>query len=590
MPIQTISKQEVKKILGNLSDEELDYKLNMAELGVEKINENKIDLEITPNRPDLLSTQGIIRYLQLYFKKPGLPNFKVEKPEKDFKVTIDKSVKKVRPYTACAIVKNLKFDDEKIEEIIDIQEKLHGSYGRNRKKLAIGIYPLEAIKLPIIYLAKKPEEIKFQPLEFPKEINGRQILNQHPTGREYGHLLKDAEVFPIFQDSAGEILSMPPIINSEKTGKITSETKDVFIECSGFSKEYLQKTLNIIATALADMGGKIYAMEIDDKSEGKHFSPNLEPEKLSFSTDYINKNLGINLSEKEIKNLLAKMGVGFEKLKEQSYALIPPYRTDILHEIDLAEEVAIAYGYDKFESEIPRISTIGEENSQEILKGKIQEILTGFGLLEISTYHLSTKELQFKKLGIKEFLNQIIELEDSKTENNILRTSLLANSIQILSENSDAQYPQKIFEIGRVFFHDENAETGIGEKENLCISLCHEKANFTELKQILDYLMRMLDIESFEKPQNSKLSKKDFDAISFGNEGYSKSSINYEIKEDSHPSFIEGRIGGVYVDKKKIGILGEIAPFVLKNNKIKMPVTSLEIEIGKLNPSLRSSI
>jgi len=555
MTVINIPKQEIKKIVGNLKDEELDNVLNMAELGVERITDNEIELEITPNRPDLLSFQGIKRYLESYFKKSNIKEFKPEKPEKNFEVIIDKSVKKVRPYTACAIIKGLKMSNEKIEEIINIQEKLHGSYGRNRKKLAIGIYPLEQIKLPITFKALPPDEIKFQPLEFPKEITGRQILSQHPTGREYGILLKDAEVFPIFEDSNNEILSMPPIINSHKTGKITEQTKDVFIECSGFNKEYLAKTLNIIVTALADMGGKIYQMEIKDGKD-KYLSPNLASEKLEFSLENISKTLGLELTEKQTSELLKKMGINCEGSGNNLVALIPPYRTDILHEIDLAEEVAIAYGYNNFSQEIPQISTIGEEDKTSILKRKISNILTGLNLLEISTYHLSTKEKQFKNLGIKEFLNNIIEVEESKTENNILRMSLLANSLQILSENLDSSYPQKIFEIGKVFNSDDKykeSETQIKEEEMLCISLCSEKSNFTEIKQVLDYLMRMLEIE-------------------------------YEIKETSHPSFIEGRAGEIMINKKPVGILGEISPCVLKNNKIKMPVASLEINIERLIP------
>ncbi len=548
MTILTLNKKQLETKIGKI-DSKLRSKIDMFGTPIDDETENEISIEIFPNRPDLLSLQGFVRALNNFLNKKQISKYKVEKPEKNFKVIVDKSVKQVRPYTACAIVKNLKFNDEKIKEIIDIQEKLHGSYGRNRKKLAIGIYPLEVIKLPITYLAKKPEDIKFKPLEFPREINGRQILSQHPTGREYGNLLKDCEVFPIFQDAKNEILSMPPIINSEKTGKISNKTKEIFIECSGFNQEYLQKTINIIVTALAEMGGKIYAMEIQDKT--KEISPNLEPEEMPFSTEYINKNLGLNLSQQEIKKLLAKMGIDYKKQGKQEIALIPSYRTDILHEIDLVEEIAIAYGYDKFKPEIPDISTIGEENPLSILKRKIAEILVGLDLLEISTYHLSTKEKQFKKIGIKEYLDQVIEVLDSKTERNILRTSLLANSIQILSENSDATYPQKIFELGKVFYHDDKTETQIGEKERLCISLCYEKANFTGLKQILDYLMRML-------------------------------GVVYEIKETEHPSFIEGRCGEIIINKKSLGVIGEVHPNSLKNNKIKMPVASLEMDLEAL--------
>jgi len=545
MTILILNKQQLEKEIGKITPE-LEDKISMFGTPVEEITDNEISIEVFPNRPDLLSFQGFTRALLCFLKKPGLKNYKTEKPEKDYKVIIDKSVKQVRPYTACAIIKELKLDDEKIKEIIEIQEKLHNGYGRDRKKVAIGIYPLEAIKLPITFKAKPPEEIKFKPLEFPREINGRQILSQHPKGRDYADLLKNKEVFPIFEDANKEILSMPPIINSDKTGKINGNTKEIFIECSGQNLAHQKKVLNIIVTTLADMGGKIYQMEIQDST--KELSPNLEPEKLTFSIENINKTLGLELSEKQIKDLLEKMGIGFEKQKEKIIALIPPYRTDILHEIDVTEEVAIAYGYDNFIPELPSISTIGKEDKTAILKRKISEILIGLNLLEISTYHLSTKEKQFKNINIKEFKSIMIEVEETKTKNKILRNSLLAQSINILGENSDAQYPQKIFELGKVFTNSDSSETSITEKEKLCISICHEKANFTELKQILDYLMRML---------NKK----------------------YEIQETQNPSFINGRTGRIIVNNKEIGILGEINPTILKNNKIKMPLASLEISL-----------
>ncbi len=535
MTILTLNKQELEKEIGKITPK-LQEKINMFGTPIEEITDTEVSVEIFPNRPDLLSFQGFTRALIAFFKKSELIKYKINKPKEDYQVIIDKSVKKIRPHTACAIVKNLKLDNEKIKALIDIQEKLHASYGRNRKKLAIGIYPLETIKLPIKYLAKKPEDIKFIPLESNKELTGRQILSQNPTGREYAHLLKDAEVFPIFEDANKEILSMPPIINSQKTGKITENTKEVFIECSGHNLTFLQKTLNMIVTTLADIGGEVYQMEIKDKKP--YTTPNLEPEKIPFSIKNINKTLGLELNEKETIKLLKKMGIGYEKQKDQTLALIPAYRTDILHEIDLSEEVAIAYGYDNFKPEIPEISTIGEEDPTEILKRKISEILIGLNLLEISTYHLSTKEKQFKKINIKDFKNKMIEVEDSKTENNILRNSLLANSIQILSENSDAQYPQKIFELGKVFTNIREdtskkplgvLDTNIKETENLCISICHEKANFTE------------------------------------------------ITENS--TFISGRCGEIIINNQQAGVLGEINPTVLKNNKIKMPTACLEINI-----------
>ena len=547
MTILTLNKKELEEKIGEI-DDKLRNRIDMFGTPVDGESDEEIMIEVFPNRPDLLSFQGFTRAFTKFIGKGNDKLYSVEKPQENYEVLIDKSVKEVRPFTACAIVKGLNFNQRVIGEVIEIQEKLHGSYGRNRKKLAIGIYPLEQIRLPIKFSARNPEDIRFQPLEFPKEINARQILSQHPTGREYCNLLKGAEVFPVFEDANNNVLSLPPIINSEKTGKIASETKDVYIECSGFNKEYLNNTLNMIVTALADMGGKIYQMNVRDSVDGDFVSPNLEGEKMKLDVDYINKNLGMEFSLQEITDLLGKMGI---KTLENE-VIIPSYRVDILHEIDLVEEVAIAYGYDNFKPEIPDISTVGQEDEMSIFKKKIAEVLVGLGLTEISTYHLSTKEKQFKNIGVKNFLDKMIEVMDSKTENNILRNSLFASSIAILSENSDASYPQKIFELGRVFEHDENSESGVGESEHLAISLCYEKANFTELKQILDYLLRMFNLE-------------------------------YKIEETDQDGFIEGRCGSIIVEGKKIGVIGEVSPFVLRNGRIKMPTASLEIDVGKLS-------
>ena len=546
MTILTLNKKELEKKIGKI-DRKVKDKIDMFGTPIEGETDDELQVEVFPNRPDLLSLQGFVRAFDAYCERGKKKDYVCEKPEKNYRVVIDKSVKQVRPFTSCAIVKGLKFDDDTINSVIEIQEKLHGSFGRNRKKIAIGIYPMEAIKMPIKYSARKPEDIKFQPLEFPKEINGRQILSQHPKGRDYAHLLKDCDVFPVFEDADGNVLSMPPIINSEKTGKIGYETTDVFIEVSGFNRLYLDKAINMIVCAMADMGGKIYQMDVVDENDGDSISPNLDGEKMKLDVDYINKNLGLELNKGEVVKLLEKMGHSIDG----DGVLVPAYRTDILHKIDLVEEVAIAYGYDNFVPEIPDISTVAGEDKMSIFKRKIADVLVGLGLTEISTYHLSTKEKQFKNIGVKEFKDKMIEVLDSKTENNILRNSLFANSIAILSENSDASYPQKIFELGKVFENSEKSETGIGESERLCVSLCYEGANFTDLKQMLDYLMRMFDVK-------------------------------YEIEETEADGFIDGRCGKVIVGGKEIGVIGEVSPFVLRNGKIKMPCASMELDVGKL--------
>lgn len=538
MPTITLNKKIFEKLVGKeLPLEELKDRISMLGTDLEKIEGNEIQVEIFPNRPDLLSEQGFARAFSSFIGvKTGLREYQLKKSGQ--KIIIENSVTDVRPYTACAIVKSLKFDNEKIKEIIQIQEKLHITFGRNRKKAAIGIYPMEKITFPVTYKADNPNKIKFQPLESEKEMTGLQILSQHKAGREFGHLLEGLDKFPFFIDAAGKILSMPPIINSHLTGRIDENTKDVFIECSGFDYNVLSKCLNIIVAALADMGGEIHSLELEYGKE-KKISPNLIPERMKLDLGYINKRLGLSLPEKECIELLARMGYGYEK----GEVLIPAYRTDILHQVDLVEDVAIAYGYENFEEDIPNIATIGEENPSEKFFRKVREILIGFGLLEVKNYHLMTKEeLNYKMLLEKE----TVSLKNALGDYNHLRNSLLPSLMKNLSENQHNESPQNIFEIGRIFNLDKKFETGVCEKNMLTISLCHEKTDFTEIKQILDALMSSLGIE-------------------------------YSVKESKHPSYIDGRIGEIYVKSKNIGVIGEIDPQVIVNWNLAVPVVGLEL-------------
>jgi len=544
MAVITINKNQFEKEIGKL-DEKMQDRIAMFGTPIEDLTDEELQIEIFPNRPDMLSYQGFKRsFLGFLGKKTGLKRYKINKPEKDYQVIIDSSVKNIRPYTACAIIKKLKLDKNKIKELIEIQEKLHITIGRKRKKVAIGIYPLDKIKLPITFKALEPDKIKFLPLEADKEMSGLQILQKHPTGKDYAHLLSGKAKFPIFIDSNKNILSMPPIINSHLTGKITEDTKEVFIECSGFDLKILNKCLNILVTSLADMGGEVYAMELRYKK--KLTTPNLNTEKRKISLENTNKLLGLNLNEKQLKNLIEKMGYDYSK----GLVEIPAWRIDILHEVDLIEDIAIAYGYENFIPEIPEVSTIGQEDQKEIIKRKISELLIGLNLLEISNYHLTNKRDQFKNMGFSEKQEKdYIEVEESKTDYTILRKDLAHYLLKILSNNIDSEYPQRIFEIGTVF--ELGKDGGLKESEKLGVTLT--PGNFTEIRQVLEYIFRMLNIE-----------------------------IKLKETEEAPSYFIEGRVGEITLNNKSIGFIGEIHPKILRNWKIKMPVALFEIDLEEI--------
>jgi len=589
MTILTMNRKELEKRVGKIT-KELEKKITDMGTPVEELTDSEVEVEVFPNRPDLLSLENFARALNQFVGKGKIAKFKVNAPEKDFEVIVEKSVKAVRPHTVCAIVKGLKFSDAKIKDIVDLQEKLHSSIGRKRAKAAIGVYPLDKIALPIRFIGRKNDEIKFLPLEGKVEMNPRQILKGHPTGREYAKLLEGVDVYPVFIDADDEVLSMPPIINSEKTGRINEKTRDVFIECSGHSLVHLKKVLNILLASISEIGGKIYAMNVKDSKDGSFVSPDMSSEDLEFRIEDIEKTLGISLKEKDVRNYLARMGIGAKTVGSREsvvgsrtmVAEIPCYRADILHWIDLAEEVAIAYGYGNFVPEIPDISTIAEEDSVDKAKRMIGNVLAGLGMLECSSFHLVTKK-NIKKMHYD--FNDFIEVEESKTERDVLRMDMMTNMLQVLSENSDAAYPQKIFEMGRVFSRCENTvadsrlpiagtegssskddpagpDTGVIEKERLAIVMVDERMGFTEMKQVLDYLFKMLGVE---------YSVEDVDTLS-GHENLRTGDSNY----------IVGRCGKIIVNGIEVGRVGELAPRVLRNWKIRMPVVGCEISLDEI--------
>jgi phenylalanyl-tRNA synthetase beta chain len=535
MPTVNLNKKEFEKLVGKkLSLEKLKDRISMLGTDLEEIKGNEIIVEIFPDRPDMLSEQGFARAFSSFIGvKKGLRNYKAKKS--DYKLVVESSVKDVRPYTACAVVKNLKFDNEKIKQIIQIQEKLHISYGRNRKKCAIGIYPFEKIKFPIHYKALEPEKINFIPLESSKEMNGNEILKKHPAGKEYGSLLNGKEKFPVFIDANNNILSMPPIINSDDTGRITKKTKEIFIEVSGFDYNIVSKCLNIIVCALSDMKGIIYEIKLEYGNK-RIISPNLKSESMKININYANNILGLKLNEGDVKNYLERMGYGYNKGK----VMIPCYRADIMHQVDLIEDIAIAYGYENFKEEIPNVSTIGSEDEFEKFKRKAKDVLIGFGYLECNSYNLISKEV-IVKTGYKG--NTLSVSNPVNADYNTIRNGIIPSLMKILNENKHNEYPQKIFEIGTVFEKEES--------ENLGLLSCHTNANFTEIKQILDYLFNSL-------------------------------GLKYNLEEAEHDAFINGRAGRIIAKGKNIGMIGEINPQVLEKFNLDTPAAGFELNLKEL--------
>jgi len=538
MPTITLDKKDVLELVGKkLSDEELKEKIPLLGTDLEKVDEKEIIVEIFPDRPDMLSCEGFARALSSFIGvKTGLRKYDVKKSL--FKVKVEKSVENVRPFIRCAILKNINLSDEAIKSLMQLQEKLHLTHGRKRRKVAIGVHDFDAIKFPLVYKAVKPDAISFVPLDMTTEMNLAEILIKHPKGKDYAFVLEGLEKYPVIIDAKNDVVSFPPIINGVVT-QVKESTKNLFIDVTGLDEHAVDKALNILVTSLADRGAEVYSLDVNGI-----VSPDLRPMLLKVSLDYVNKLLGLNLNENKFKELLSRMGLGFDKA-----VLVPAYRADVIHQVDIIEDIAIAYGYDNFEQEIPRISTIAEEDTFERFKGKIAEILVGLGMIETNTYHITNKENLNKKMNLE---LGCIELSNAlTTDYDVLRSWMIPSLMDVLRNNRNREFPQKIFEMGICFKENNEKETGVEEFTRLAVLISHTKANFTEIKQVLDYLFNMLGLE-------------------------------YKTEDTEHTSFIKGRVGRIIVDDKKLAYIGEISPEVITNWELEMPVAALELNLSEL--------
>lgn len=545
MPTINFSFTDLQKLLGKkISIDDLKELLTYAKAGVDNYDKEKDEVTAEfgdTNLPYLWSVEGIARLLKgILGKEKGIPKLKINKG--DYKLIVENSVTKVRPYIAAFVAKECKIDDYFLKQLIQLQEKLCENFGRRRKKIAIGVYRYSKIKFPVYYKAVQPEKVKFVPLEFKKEMDLKEILEEHPKGQEYAWILEGCDKYPVLMDDANNVLSFPPIINSNDTGKVEENDTELFFEVTGTELDTVLVACNIFAQALNDRGFKIFSVDVKYPNK-KITTPFIFEESIKLNKENIKKLAGFELKDSEIKTLLEKQRYDYVSGK----VLIPCYRKDILHENDVIEDIMIAYGYDNIEDLSLTSYTPGSAKKIVNFIDKIRDLMIGLDYNEVMSQALSNKNLLYNMMEIEDI--GTIELQNPTSEiYSVIRTWLIPILMEVLSKSKHVEYPQAIFEQGLVTIKTDGKI--IDQEKIACVSIA-EKADYTKIKQILDCLMRMLGIE-------------------------------YLIEEIDHKSFIEGRVGKIIVKGKEVGFMGEISPKVIYNFNLDMPTVAFELNLSEL--------
>jgi len=550
VPALTLNRDRFSSFVGrDLSVEEMAKWLPWLGVDTEEIGSDYVKIEFNPNRVDFSSYGGVARaFCGLMGWETGLPKFEVK--EGTIVLKVDPTVSEVRPYVVSAVVRNVRLDYDVVRELMEMQEDLHWGVGRDRKKASIGVHNLDAVEPPFAYTTSAPNDVRFVPLDKAEEMSLQEILEKHEKGIGYRRIVDWASRYPLIVDRLGRVLSFPPIINGELT-RVSERTRNLFIDVTGTEPNAISRSLNVLVTALADMGGIIESVRVE-YSDRVLVTPDLAPQRMELRVNYANELLGLRLSEAKTVEALQRSRLGARRVgKGVLEVLVPAYRIDVMHEIDLVEDVAIGYGYFRLKPTKPKSVTTGNAHRMSEVANDVRQIMVGLGFVEAMNFILANEVDHYQKMRRKAG-RMIVLANPVSTEYSIVRSDLLPCLVRNLADNKHQAYPQRMFEVSDVIEIDERAETRTERRLHVAGVSSHPTANFTEMKSYVEALLANLGLK------------------------------NWTVKEIRHPSFLQGRAAAIHVKGRKIGVVGEIHPEVLNNFELENPTSAFEIDLQRI--------
>ncbi len=508
-----------------------------------ELMEDELEVEVNPDRPDMYLGEGIARAVlglqgtRLGWQKPRTTtteySLRVEPPTK-------------RPYIAAAIIYNVNVDEDFLPELIQFQEKLHDTIGRRRRKVAIGFHDLR--KLPsthLKYTSVRTSE-KMKPLEHEEEMTISEILRSTPQGEKYGTLSLDSEnnSHPALY-SGDEIIAIPPVINSDIT-RIEPGTRDLFVDVTGTDLQTVLKVLDIIASNLAERPdvyiGTVKIANVNNADV--YHTPVLKSQKLTLRSNYVNSTLGLSLEISEMKNSLERMLYNVEISGASLHVRVPPFRADVLGEIDLVEDIAIAIGYEKLGFNRPVVTDPGKLMAETRLSRLLRDLAIGLGFTEVTQLTLTSPGL----LDLAGYRERVEIANPVQLEYSVLRPSLVPTLLAVARRNVHASKPVKVFEIGSVVIPGEPPR----DEYRIGFLIMDDEVGYEDIQAVIYSILRIIDIK-------------------------------FSVREYRHPAFIEGRTAEIIDSKgRRLGIAGEISPEVLEKMEIGYPIAVAELSLEVL--------
>ncbi|WP_435184241.1 phenylalanine--tRNA ligase subunit beta [Halobellus sp. EA9] len=583
MPVVDIDPDELRELTGHDEKDDEELKSDLFGLGLEFEGETEdglLQFEFGPDRLDRLSVEGVARSLRYHYgddRGVRVPDTN----DPDFTYVVDEDVPDERPYVTGAIVRGVDLDERSLDSLIQLQEKLHATMGRKRAKGAIGIHDLVAIKGEVLredasgnsitYTGIEPDGDTFVPLDSDRELTPAEVLEEHPTGETYADIVADYDRYPAIYDELG-LFSFPPVINGRRT-EVSTDSTDLLVELTGTDQWTIDRMCNIICYALSARGATIEEVEIEYEDRTL-VRPDFEVETKSVSHDRIETMLGVGFEPEEVVDLFERSGLDAVVADDEGESAaegesgdgdaattydvsIPPYRVDVLHPLDLVDDVGRAYGFDELEPRYPDIGTVGGRHERSRLEAATRNTLTGLGFEDLLNFHMTSEEEACDRMNVEagtEYLGggEPVEITEPYSEDyTILRQWALPSLVMVLENNTHRAYPQDLAEVGLVAERDDDVNTRVRERRHVAGVLARHDATYEDAKARLQAICRDFDVDLATPPTE-------------------------------HPSFIDGRVAAVEIDGEAVGVVGELHPRVLVEHDLELPVAAFEFELDAL--------
>ena len=528
--------------------ETLENDLPLIGCDIDSCGENSLEVEIFPDRPDMLSAETLA-HAMIPFLHDAKPNPELDVRTGTIKMVVENEISDIRPIIVAAVVRSVNIDDSAIKRLMDHQEKLHFSLGRRRKRASIGVHDLAKISPPFIVKGVSRSH-SFTPLASSKEMTIEQILTEHSKGQEYSHLLDGMDLVPVIVDSNEKVLSFPPIINGDHT-TVTSNTTDVLVDVTGWDQRSCEVSLLLICLQLQKLGGIVESVEVE--TAGKSWKIDGSPISHKISKEEVQSLLGRVFTEPQIVEAVRRMGGLCSVDNGEITITLPRWRYDILHPVDLIEEIAIGHGYDDLGEDFAKTSLSGTPRADGQLRRRINSIMQGIGLMQIQSLTLSSEDDQFHKIrwqskgDITRISNPIT------TEHTILRQNILPGLLRLLSANRHHDLPQAIFELGTVVIDHIN-------HTKLAFAVAQREGGFATIRGKIQILMRDLGCNE------------------------------WSLRSISEGPWLNGRGAEIVVGETVIGQCGEIDPHVGESFELKVPLIAAEISISELKKVVKDPV